>query len=77
MGLSLASAVVRGKRLHLIGHTVFGCPADELGPAHRTLLEHVRTGRLQVDIAEYPLDRVAEAWDIQRGGPSRKLVVKP
>ncbi len=74
--ISLPSAVVRGKRLHLIGHSVFGSPVDELAAAHRTLLEHVRAGRLHVDLEEYSLDRTPEAWEKQRSGPAHKLVIR-
>ena len=74
--ISLPSAVVRGKRLHLIGHTVFRTPVEELAAAHRTLLEHVRAGRLQVDLEEYSLDQTPEAWDNQRSGPATKLVIR-
>ena len=41
------------------------------------MIEHARAGRLQIDLDAYPLDRAAEAWDRQRGGPHRKLVVTP
>ena len=74
--ISLPSAVLRGKRLHLIGHTVFRTPVEELAAAHRTLLEHVRAGRLQVDLEEYSLDQTPEAWDNQRSGPATKLVIR-
>ncbi len=74
--ISLPSAVLRGKRLHLIGHTVFGSPVEELATAHRTMLEHVRAGRLHVDMEEYSLDQTPEAWDKQRSGPAHKLVIR-
>ena len=74
--ISLPSAVVRGKRLHLIGHIVFRTPVEELAAAHRTLLEHVRAGRLHVDMEEYSLDQTPEAWEKQRSGPPHKLVIR-
>jgi NADPH2:quinone reductase len=73
--ISLTSAALRGKRLRLIGHSVMSTPPPELAPVHRTMIEHARAGRLTIDLAEYPLDRIAEAWDEQRPGPERKLVV--
>jgi NADPH2:quinone reductase len=73
--VSLASARVRGKRLDILGHSVFETPVDVMATAHRTMIEQVRGGRLRVDLDTFPLDRVAEAWDRQRGGPHRKLVV--
>ncbi len=73
--VSLRSAAVRGKRLDILGHSVFETPIDEMAAAHRTMIEHARAGRLQVDIDVYPLERAAEAWDRQRTGTHRKLVV--
>ncbi len=73
--IALTSAAVRSKRLHIIGHTVFEAPVEVLAEAHNTMLSHVRAGRLKLDIVEYPLERVSEAWDEQRKGPHHKLVV--
>ena len=75
--VSLASAAVRSKRVRIIGHTVFGSPVHELAAAQTTMLAHIRAGRLEVDTIEYPLERVAEAWDEQRKGPHHKLIVIP
>ena len=73
--VDLASAAVRGRRLEIIGHTVFEAPHDDLAGAHRAMLGHVAAGELEVDVETYPLERAAEAWDIQRSGPHHKLVV--
>ncbi len=74
--LALPSALLRGKRLQIIGHTVFAYRAAELAPAHHTLLAHVRAGRLTVDTETFSLDRAAEAWELQRSGPHHKLIVR-
>jgi NADPH:quinone reductase-like Zn-dependent oxidoreductase len=74
--VDLASAAVRGRRLEIIGHTVFEAPHDDLAGAHRAMLGHVAAGELEVDVETYPLERAAEAWDIQRSGPHHKLVVR-
>ena len=73
--VDLASAAVRGRRLEIIGHTVFEAPHDDLAGAHRAMLGHVAAGELEVDVETYPLERAAEAWDVQRSGPHHKLVV--
>ena len=73
----LSSAIVRGRRLEIIGHTVFEAPPDQLAAAHRAMVEHATAGRLRVDIEIVPLDDVAEAWERERLGPGRKLVVTP
>jgi NADPH2:quinone reductase len=75
--ISLTSAAVRGRRLEIIGHTVFEAPLDDLARAHRAMLGHVAAGELDVDVDVYPLERTPEAWEIQRAGPGRKLVVTP
>jgi NADPH2:quinone reductase len=73
--VDLASAAVRGRRLEIIGHTVFEAPHDDLAGAHRAMLGHVAAGGLEVDVETYPLERAPEAWDVQRSGPHHKLVV--
>jgi|tagenome__1003787_1003787.scaffolds.fasta_scaffold20989765_6 NADPH2:quinone reductase len=75
--IELASAAVRGRRLEIIGHTVFEAPVEQLAAAHTSALEHARAGRLQVDIETHSLDRVADAWEELRAGPHHKLVVTP
>ena len=49
---------------------------EELAAAHRTMVEHVRAGRLHVDMEEYSLDQTPEAWEKQRSGPAHKLVIR-
>ena len=73
--VDLASAAVRGRLLEIIGHTVFEAPHDDLAGGHRAMLGHVAAGELEVDVETYPLERTAEAWDVQRSGPHHKLVV--
>jgi len=75
--VELASAAVRGRRLQIIGHTVFEAPVAQMAASHRAALEQARAGRLQVDIVVHPLERVAEAWEQLRTGPHHKLVVTP
>jgi NADPH2:quinone reductase len=73
--VELASAAVRGRRLEVIGHTVFEAPHEDLARGHRSMLRHVAAGELEVDVETFPLERAAEAWDAQRSGPAHKLVV--
>jgi NADPH:quinone reductase-like Zn-dependent oxidoreductase len=75
--VELASAAVRGRRLEIIGHTVFEAPHDDLARAHRAMLQHVAAGELEVDAETFPLERTAEAWEAQKAGPAHKLVVTP
>ena len=73
--IELTSAAVRGRRLEIIGHSVFEAPNDDLARGHRAMLGHVAAGELDVDIETYQLEQAAEAWDAQRSGPAHKLVV--
>jgi len=73
--VELTSASVRGRRLEIIGHTVFEAPHEDLARGHRAMLAHVAAGELEVDVETYPLERAAEAWEEQKGGPAHKLVV--
>ena len=75
--VALPSATVRGKRLRIIGHTVFSIPLDELAAAHAELLGHVRDGSLQLDVETTPLAEAPAAWERQKAGPHTKLVVTP
>jgi NADPH2:quinone reductase len=75
--VELPSAIVRGRRLEIIGHTVFEAPPEQLAAAHREMIEHAAAGRLRIEIETVPLDRIADAWERERAGPGRKLVVTP
>jgi len=72
----LRSADVRGKELTIMGHSNFALPRDELRRAYLEILDHLRTGRIELDLERYPLDRVAEAWERQRSGPGAKVVIE-
>lgn len=74
---TLTSALVRGKRIEIIGHTVFALRLDELSAAHMELLGHVRSGALTVDIETVALADAPGAWDRERAGAHTKLVVTP
>jgi NADPH2:quinone reductase len=76
--VELPSSLVRGRRLQIIGHTVFEAPIEDLSAAHRTMLEHVAAGRLRVEVETVPLDQQPDAWERQRaGGIGHKLVITP
>jgi NADPH2:quinone reductase len=71
------SADVRGKELTIMGHSSFALSKDDRDSAYLELLEHVTAGRIAVGIERYPLERVADAWERQAGGPGAKVVVAP
>ncbi|HEX5246391.1 MAG TPA: zinc-binding alcohol dehydrogenase family protein [Gaiellaceae bacterium] len=72
----LRSADVRGKELTIMGHSNFAMTKEERDRAYLELLEHVTAGRVALDVARFPLDRAAEAWERQRSGPGGKVVIE-
>ena len=74
---TVPSGTVRGKGLHVIGHSNYDCPRDVRRLAHARMLAHARAGELHVEIERYPLERTADAWQAQIDGPAAKLVITP
>lgn len=76
--VTLASGLLRGKRLTVRGLSVFFVPRDALEAGAKALLEHAATGRIALDdIRTLPLERASEAWAAQAAGQAVKLVVTP
>jgi NADPH2:quinone reductase len=71
------SADVRGKELRILGHSNFALPRDERNSAYLELLDHVRAGRIVLDVERYPLDETGSAWERQRGPGRPKVVIMP
>jgi NADPH:quinone reductase len=71
----LASATIRGKMGELYGYTDFAVPRDEFREQYLRLLGHAAAGEVVFDIATYPLERVAEAWERQADGANAKIIV--
>jgi NADPH:quinone reductase-like Zn-dependent oxidoreductase len=73
---TLQSAWVRGKFTNILGHSLFALPADVVSDGYRELCEHVRDGRIRLDIEIYSLDDIAAAWERQASGsPGAKIAV--
>jgi NADPH:quinone reductase len=70
---TLASGMVRGKRLSILGHSNFGLTPAEHARAYREVAQHVAAGRITIDVETFPLDEVASAWAAQ--GRGAKAVV--
>jgi NADPH2:quinone reductase len=74
----LPSAVVRGKTVALLGHSLFAIPQDVVAAGYRELCGHVAAGRIDLAVERYPFERVAEAWARQASGsPGAKIVLTP
>jgi NADPH2:quinone reductase len=72
---TLRSNDVRGKQLDVLGYSNFAAPPDVVRKGYLELLGHVDSGRVWIDVETYELDRIADAWRRQTGGPGAKLVV--
>lgn len=74
---TIASGLVRGKQLQILGYSNFAVPQDALAAGYTAVIEHAVAGRLQVEVEAFGLDRVDEAWAAQARGPDAKLVLTP
>lgn len=74
---SLRSGAVRMKELSILGHSNFAVSRADRQAACRRMLEHCAAGELTADVERIPLDRIAEAWELQGKGPHRKLTIVP
>jgi NADPH2:quinone reductase len=71
---TLASSLVRGKQLSILGYTNFRLTPEQRIDAYGDLTAHVAAGRIEIDVETFPLDRVADAWQAQQEG-SKAVVV--
>jgi NADPH:quinone reductase len=69
------SADVRGKELNVLGFSNFGTPREVMHREYLRLVEHAQAGELEVEIATFPFDRAADAWQRQAEGAGAKVVV--
>jgi NADPH2:quinone reductase len=74
---TLPSGAVRGKQLDILGYQTFAVPADVRSEAHRTLIDHARSGALRVPLERVGLADIAGAWERQASGSHGKIVVEP
>jgi NADPH:quinone reductase len=72
---ALRSADVRGKQLNVLGYSNFGISREVLNREYLRLVEHARAGELEVEVATFPFDRAAQAWERQAEGAGAKVVV--
>ena len=75
--VELTARPFRLKSLSILGLINFSAPIEERAEAFRRMCGHALAGDLEVEVEEIPLDRVADAWERQAGGPHHKLAVRP
>jgi NADPH:quinone reductase-like Zn-dependent oxidoreductase len=74
---TLASSVIRGKSLSILGHTNFGAPREVRADAYSRMTRHAAAGELSVEVERIPLEKVEDAFERQRQSPHHKLVLVP
>jgi NADPH:quinone reductase-like Zn-dependent oxidoreductase len=72
---TMSSALVRGKRLSILGYSNFGVPRDVVVSAYREMLELATSGALRVDVDRVPLEQVAGAWAAVRDGGGKQVII--
>jgi NADPH:quinone reductase-like Zn-dependent oxidoreductase len=77
LSVSLPAIALRAKHVSLIGFAVFHAPGELRRRAYSELTMLAAQGELRVDVEAIPLAEVERAWQLQREGAGRKLVVVP
>ena len=71
---TLASSVLRGKQLSVLGYSDFAQSPEQKRELYLGLAEQVAAGRIRLELETFALDDVQEAWAAQASG--RKAVVR-
>lgn len=75
--VSFSARGIRGQAREIRGHMNGQVPEDVRREAYLEMCHRSIAGELRVETEEIPLAEIAEAWDRQRRGPGRKLVIRP
>jgi NADPH2:quinone reductase len=75
--IELPAPTVRAAPLDLRGFAVFHEPIEARREGYAALSEHILAGRITVDVEPVPLSEIGAAWERQRAGAERKLIVTP
>jgi NADPH:quinone reductase-like Zn-dependent oxidoreductase len=74
---TIASSLVRGTPLSILGHTNFGAPREVRAEAYAAMCRHAAAGELRMEVERLPLEQVEQAFDRQKASPNHKLVLVP
>jgi NADPH2:quinone reductase len=75
--IDLPAALVRSRRLELIGVAGVLEPHEDRAAAYARLLDLIARGSVEIALERVPLEDVESAWRRQAEGAGRKLVVIP
>jgi NADPH:quinone reductase-like Zn-dependent oxidoreductase len=73
----LPAPVIRSAAIDVRGMAAFHASREVRQAAFLALTEHAASGQLTVNLEEFPLSQVQEAWRRQSNGPGTKLVLIP
>jgi NADPH:quinone reductase-like Zn-dependent oxidoreductase len=71
---SVPAALLRSRRIAISGSGAGSASVRELMAQLPVMLDLIATGKVNVPVTAYPLERVAEAWDAAAGSRSRVVV---
>jgi NADPH2:quinone reductase len=72
---TLPSGLMRGKQLQVIGYSNFAMAPAVAARAYQELVGHALAGRVRLESATVPLDRVGEAWRLVGDGAVKQIVL--
>jgi NADPH2:quinone reductase len=73
----LASGLVRGKQLQILGYSNFAVPPDVLARGYAEIVGHAAAGRIRLATRPVSLEHVDGAWEQQRSARDAKIVLVP
>jgi len=74
---TLSSPAIRGKMLVIMGHTNFAAPPEVKREAYLRMTAAAARGELEVDVEEFGLERVGDAWARLGESTAKKIVLVP
>jgi NADPH2:quinone reductase len=73
----IASGLIRGKDLDVLGYTNLTVPFDVLARSYLDLIDHIAFGRIRVRSDVLTLAAAGQVWERLAAGPGLKLIVCP
>lgn len=75
--VAFPARALRGRAREIRGYTSGQVPEEVRREAYLEMCRRSIDGELIMETEEIPLTEIADAWDRQRQGPGRKLVIRP
>jgi NADPH:quinone reductase-like Zn-dependent oxidoreductase len=72
---ALSSALVRGRRLSILGYSNAGVPRQAIVDAYLEMVRRSIAGELKLEVTSVPLARVAHAWAETKAGEGKYVLV--